>query len=70
MGGTDFIENPGPYRHRNSRKAPHLGVLSREESSQSPADLAPFEPNSVPLYAEGLAGPGKESARAPRWRGG
>lgn len=32
MGGTDNIENPGPYLHRNSKKVPYMGVLSREDA--------------------------------------
>jgi hypothetical protein len=44
MGGTDFIENPGPYLHRSSKKAPYLGVLSTPPGFKVPASGAPVPP--------------------------
>lgn len=53
MGGTDNIENPGPYLHRNSRKAPHLGVLSAPASFKIPASGAPLPP--LPMEPRSLS---------------
>lgn len=44
MGGTDNIENPGPYLHRSSKKAPRLGVLSAPPSFKIPASGTPLPP--------------------------
>lgn len=48
MGGTDNIENPGPYLHRNSKKVPYMGVLSSATSTlRQPASGIPL-PDAVP----------------------
>lgn len=44
MGGTDYIENPGPYLHRNSKRAPHMGVLSTPFQTKLPASGVPLPP--------------------------
>lgn len=44
MGGTDYIENPGPYLHRSSKRAPHMGVLSTPFLAKLPAAGAPLPP--------------------------
>jgi hypothetical protein len=47
MGGTDNIENPGPYLHRSSKKAPHMGILSTPPSFKVPASGVPLPPLPV-----------------------
>lgn len=48
MGGTDNIENPGPYLHRHSKKVPYMGVLSSATSSlRQPASGVPL-PDALP----------------------
>ncbi len=42
MGGTDNIENPGPYLHRSSKKAPHLGILTTPAGFKLPASGVPL----------------------------
>lgn len=42
MGGTDYIENPGPYLHRSSKKAPRMGVLTTPTAFKVPASGVPL----------------------------
>lgn len=51
MGGTDYIENPGPYLHRSSKRAPHMGVLSTPFQAKLPAPGVPLPPLDESRFA-------------------